>query len=370
MLTSRPGGRADSLGASRAAALVPASGFTFIDNSQGASAATAELSDALGTALDQIDIDGASSPIGLSESSIRVDVYLHPGNPVDRLHTLFQELGTETSKYTNSKISDPDIKKYQCDLYISAAKQPLFIHMSSDLSFRTCEAAQLISATWTCALATYTQSSSSVIPDSTSHRSLPDHVLSPSLGGTFKVMATHIVSPLPSSNQQSEHFPALVIAIRRTASTVDGIANLNGEPRDASEFLSNTAKISAHSGFLKAAEALSEIVEQRIRSSHDSNRHVIFTGHSAGGAVATLLYLRFRELLPCKERSVSCVTFGAPPCVSGIITELSESAKGVHLNVVNEFDMAYRQDGGVGHEAGRGGARGGYEGFGRAEGGC
>ncbi|KAK4225447.1 Alpha/Beta hydrolase protein [Podospora fimiseda] len=300
--------------ASRSAATLPASGFTFIDNSQGASAATAELSDALGTALNQIDLDG---------------------NPVDRLRALFQKLDTEAIKYTNSKISDADVKKYQCEIAPSLA--------------------QLISATWTCALATYTQSSSSgQIPDSPHHQFLLDHVVSASLGGTFKAMTTHIVSTLNSStNQKLEpFFPALIIAIRGTASAADGIVNLNGEPRDATKFLvcfprNTTERISAHSGFLAAANTLSEIVEARICSRPASDdHHVIFTGHSAGGAVATLLYLRFKKLFG-NERRISCLTFGAPPCVSafGAEDQIDNGPNGVHLNIVNEFDMVSRVDG-------------------------
>ena len=45
----------------RASAVAPASGSPFINNSQGASAAVAELSDALGTVFDRIDLDGGAS---------------------------------------------------------------------------------------------------------------------------------------------------------------------------------------------------------------------------------------------------------------------------------------------------------------------
>lgn len=102
--------------------------------------------------------------------------------------------------------------------------------------------------------------------------------------------------------------------------------------------------MSAHSGFLNSAEALSAIVEERIRAAADTVHHVILTGHSAGGAVATLLYLRCRSLVPSTTR-VSCVTFGAPPCVSGFTESIEEGSGGVRLNIVNEFDMVYRVDG-------------------------
>ena len=45
----------------RASTVAPASGSPCINNSQGASAAVADLSDALGTVFDQIDLDGETS---------------------------------------------------------------------------------------------------------------------------------------------------------------------------------------------------------------------------------------------------------------------------------------------------------------------
>ena len=54
-------------------------------------------------------------------------------------------------------------------------------------------------------------------------------------------MDSHIVE---SDNPElsSKSFPALAIAIRGTASSVDGIVNLNGEPRDAERFLGGEKK--------------------------------------------------------------------------------------------------------------------------------
>lgn len=47
-----------SASALNASASVPTSGFTFIDNSTGASATVAEMSKVLGNALETIDLDG------------------------------------------------------------------------------------------------------------------------------------------------------------------------------------------------------------------------------------------------------------------------------------------------------------------------
>lgn len=56
----------------------------------------------------------------------------------------------------------------------------------------------------------------------------------------------------------------------------------------------------AHSGFLNSAWALDDIVSERIKAyienaenTNGQKPHVLFTGHSAGGAVATLFYLRY-----------------------------------------------------------------------------
>jgi hypothetical protein len=52
--------------------------------------------------------------------------------------------------------------------------------------------------------------------------------------------------------------------------------------------------LSAHSGFLSSARTLSPPVLRHISKLNQEGRikHVIFTGHSAGGGVATLLYLK------------------------------------------------------------------------------
>ena len=53
--------------------------------------------------------------------------------------------------------------------------------------------------------------------------------------------------------------------------------------------------ISAHSGFVNGAKALLSLVSRHISKLSKSGqpKHIVFTGHSAGGAVASLLYLKF-----------------------------------------------------------------------------
>lgn len=50
--------RASTMSALATSAVLPSSGFTFVDNSQGASAAVAELSRSFDTVLEQIELEG------------------------------------------------------------------------------------------------------------------------------------------------------------------------------------------------------------------------------------------------------------------------------------------------------------------------
>ena len=52
--------RASTESALATSAAPPSSGFTFVDNSQGASAAVAELSKSLGLAFEQIELEGVT----------------------------------------------------------------------------------------------------------------------------------------------------------------------------------------------------------------------------------------------------------------------------------------------------------------------
>lgn len=112
---------------------------------------------------------------------------------------------------------------------------------------------------------------------------------------------------------------------------------------------SSTGDILVHGGFLNSAEALEPTVAARLNEyiqRHGSGRcHVAFTGHSAGGAVASLLYVR--HLSRRTPAHLSCVTFGCPPITNASLPASLfwyPGAKGVCLNIVNEFDIVARAD--------------------------
>jgi hypothetical protein len=81
----RPAVQASAASTLEASTKLPNSGLTFIDNSQGSSAAIAELSKLLDIALEQFDFEG---------------------EPSDQLQLQLQRLNKEAAKYTNSRLDD------------------------------------------------------------------------------------------------------------------------------------------------------------------------------------------------------------------------------------------------------------------------
>ncbi|GIJ86995.1 hypothetical protein Asppvi_005894 [Aspergillus pseudoviridinutans] len=303
-----------SAAALECSAASPTFGFTFSNNSQGASAAAAELSTALGTALDQIDLDG---DLG------------------DRFKHLVDQLDQEASNYENSKIGKEDtFNIWEC-------RQGT---------------AHLLSIAWKCALWSYDPAGDML--DTEYCRFRKDHVASASIGGTVKALSCTVVEPLSGRGTLNTFLPVLVIAVRGSASKMDHMVNANGRPRDANGFIdpsiSGHHDLLAHSGFLNSAEALESIVSQsisRYAQKHTSGDiRVLFTGHSAGGAVASLLYLHYlsREDLRSSIR-FSCITFGAPPSITAEVkspgcNRLSSNNESLCLNIINEFDLVSRAD--------------------------
>ena len=74
------------------------------------------------------------------------------------------------------------------------------------------------------------------------------------------------------------------------------------------QVLDNSVPVYAHAGFMNSAKSLlPEITKEISRQLSDdgSITHIIFTGHSAGGAVASLLFLHFvhHSHISCRNRS-------------------------------------------------------------------
>ena len=151
---------------------------------------------------------------------------------------------------------------------------------------------------------------------------------------------------------------AVVFAIRGSQTFMDWAVNLNSAPSAPTNFLDDEGNM-CHSGFLAVARKMIRPVAARLREllEHNPSRtkcSLIMTGHSAGGAVATLLYAHmmaentsseFNILTSCFKR-IHCITFGTPP-VSLLPIGKSNNPrykKSLFLSFINEGDPVPRAD--------------------------
>lgn len=157
-----------------------------------------------------------------------------------------------------------------------------------------------------------------------------------------------------------DHMNTIVFAIRGTASFMDWAVNLNAAPTPPTHFLDDPGNL-CHTGFLSVARRMVKPVAARLRQllEEDPSRcrcSLLITGHSAGGAVAALLYSHMLaqsrgakselNLLTTSFKKVHCVTFGTPP-VSLLPLEKPdrpELKNSLFLSFVNEGDPVVRAD--------------------------
>jgi hypothetical protein len=110
---------------------------------------------------------------------------------------------------------------------------------------------------------------------------------------------------------------AIVIAIRGSQTFMDWAVNLDSEPTSPQNFLDDCGNL-CHTGFLACARKMVKPIAARLRSllEEDPSRSscsLVLTGHSAGGAVATLLYAHMLSEQQNSELSIlSGCTFPHP----------------------------------------------------------
>ncbi|KAF4974357.1 hypothetical protein FZEAL_8735 [Fusarium zealandicum] len=149
----------------------------------------------------------------------------------------------------------------------------------------------------------------------------------------------------------------IVFAIRGTASFMDWAVNLNTAPVSPDGFLDDPGNL-CHAGFLSVAKKMVKPVAARLRQllREDPARarySLMITGHSAGGAVAALLYSHMvadaeselSNLTSCFKR-VHCVTFGTPPVSLLPLTRPARAhlRNSLFLSFINEGDPVVRAD--------------------------
>ncbi|KAF2001655.1 alpha/beta-hydrolase [Amniculicola lignicola CBS 123094] len=150
----------------------------------------------------------------------------------------------------------------------------------------------------------------------------------------------------------------VVFAIRGSQTFMDWAVNFRPAPSSPEGFIDDEGNL-CHSGFLQVARQMIKPVASRLRillqeNPSRSNCSLLITGHSAGGAVAALLYAHMMSTSVSSElnhltgffKRVHCVTFGAPP-VSLLPLQKPRNArhrKSLFFSFINEGDPVPRAD--------------------------
>lgn len=157
-----------------------------------------------------------------------------------------------------------------------------------------------------------------------------------------------------------DHASTIVFAIRGTSSFMDWAVNLNTAPTPPTKFLDDVGNL-CHGGFLAVARKMVRPVAERLRQMLQeqpgrADYSLLITGHSAGGAVAALLFMHMLARSPQSEselnvltgcfKRIHCVTFGTPPIslLPLMKPDRPELRKSLFLGVVNEGDPVVRAD--------------------------
>lgn len=151
----------------------------------------------------------------------------------------------------------------------------------------------------------------------------------------------------------------IVLAIRGTQNFQDWAVNIRTEPTAPTNFLEDEGNL-CHAGFLSVARKMIRPVAAQLRDLLQENPRrascsLVLTGHSAGGAVAALLYCHMlsqsvnSELTELQDlfKRVHCITFGAPPITLLPLqkpTGKTRYEKNLFYGFINEGDPVARAD--------------------------
>ncbi|KAL6704889.1 hypothetical protein ACN47E_007572 [Coniothyrium glycines] len=155
-----------------------------------------------------------------------------------------------------------------------------------------------------------------------------------------------------------EDLNTIVFAIRGSQTFMDWAVNYNSDPSSPKHFLDDPSNL-CHAGFLYVAKRMVKPVADRLRvllqeNPARSNCSLLITGHSAGGAVAALLYAHMMSTKTTSDltyltgffKRVHCITFGAPPVSLRPLKKPEDKRhhKSLFYSFINEGDPIPRAD--------------------------
>lgn len=144
----------------------------------------------------------------------------------------------------------------------------------------------------------------------------------------------------------------IIVSIRGTEaqSLADWSTNKDANPVKPVGFLDDEDN-ACHAGFLQVAKAMVEQVATQLHQhpALSERPSLLFTGHSAGGAVAAMLYSHILSTsvhssltnLANQYSNIHCITFGAPPLSLTPLPNRSHGS-GMFLSFANQGDPVLR----------------------------
>ncbi|GMT32666.1 hypothetical protein PFISCL1PPCAC_23963, partial [Pristionchus fissidentatus] len=156
-------------------------------------------------------------------------------------------------------------------------------------------------------------------------------------------MLTHVEVPCDSRNHTCAMFAAISVAEKKIVVSFRGTMTNEQLVVEGLESLENevdwygVGQVNRY--FYEATEILWKYLERHLEQSSSSHYRVLFTGHSLGGAMATLAAMKthVKNLRP--NYKISLITYGEPRVGNRVFAHNAQSALTDSWRVVHRADM-------------------------------